>query len=78
MKSKLREMTGSLFAHAGGFDILPVPGGFKLTDTDTFNPWRIATVFPTEATAADYAQRCHDFKTGHRMTVERQPWESTP
>ena len=69
-------MTDTLFASAGGFDVLPVPGGFKIVDTDTYNPWRVDTVFPTSAAAEDYAYRCNDFKRGRRMTVNLQPWES--
>ena len=62
--------------NVGGFDIIPTEGGFKLVDTDTFNSWgTINHVFDTEEEAAEYAQRCDDFKRGRRMRIEREPWE---
>ncbi len=70
-------MNDSLFASAGGFDILPVPGGFQCVDTCTINNWGAAgPVHASREAAEDYAYRCNDFKRGHRMTVDLQPWES--
>ena len=48
--------------------------GYFLLDTDTFNNWgkkldEAGEYFLTRAEAANYAQRCHDFKIGRRMKV---------
>lgn len=53
-----------------GFEIQRCPEGFRLVDRATFNNWgEPARRFDTRDAAADYAQRCDDFKRGRRMTV---------
>jgi hypothetical protein len=49
--------------------------GYRLVDADTFNNWGTITQngtgfpFRTKDEADDFAWRCHEFKTGQRMTV---------
>lgn len=49
--------------------------GYWLVDHDKFNSWGVFgnskddKNFKTKAEAEEYAQRCHDFKTGRRSAV---------
>lgn len=57
-----------------GFSIVPIPGGFRLSDGPGSNNWgTIARTFRTADLAADYAWACHDFKTGRTMSVRQTP-----
>lgn len=57
-----------------GFSIVPVIGGFRLSDGPCCNNWGvIARLFLDEDLAADYAWACHDFKVGRTMTVRQTP-----
>jgi hypothetical protein len=63
-------MRQSGFSEAGGFDIVPVPGGFRLVDQPGFNCWGIRpTLFRTAELAADHAWHCLDFKEDRRSTI---------
>ncbi len=47
--------------------------GYFIEDSCTFNDWGVKNApdgsnFKTRDEAADFAQRCHDFKTGRRQT----------
>jgi hypothetical protein len=48
--------------------------GYFIVDHDKFNNWGVkrgegGENFKTRAEACEYAKRCHEFKTGLRMTV---------
>jgi hypothetical protein len=60
----------TLIRSAGGFDIVPQEGGFRLVDTDTFNSWGTRPqLFATAELAADHAYDCEAFKRGRTMSV---------
>ena len=52
------------FTECAGFAIVPVPGGYRLSDLDTWNTWRSVgkRLFRTIGHARDYAYACDDFK----------------
>lgn len=48
--------------------------GYWIEDMDAFNNWGVknspdGSNFKTRQAACDFAQRCHDFKVGRRMSV---------
>ena len=57
--------------YVGTFRItLGSEGRYRIQDTCGFNNWGLLDVMPeTMGEAKDYAQRCHDFKTGRRMSI---------
>jgi hypothetical protein len=62
------------FRIEAGFSLVPVPGGFRLSDGPGANNWGvIAKTFRTADLAADYARACDDFKCGRTMTVRTTP-----
>jgi len=65
----------STFPECAGFAIVPVPGGYRLSDLDTWNTWRSvnARLFRTEDHARDYAYACDNFKCGRSMTIRDTP-----
>jgi hypothetical protein len=63
------------FQECVGFAIVPVPGGYRLSDLGRDGAWGAVgkRLFRTEEHARDYAYACDNFKCGRSMSIRDTP-----